>query len=242
MSGRIWIVLPGYNVGRHLDTLVPAIRENAPEDAEICIVDDGSTDDTAVRAAELGIELRRHRVNLGKGRALQTGFEAALEAEAAAVITMDADGQHPPEELGRFIEAWRQGWPVVVGNRMDANANMPWLRKRTNEFTSSVISRLARATIRDSQNGYRLFDAEVLRRIELESRRYDMESEILIKAGALGYRIGSVPVSTVYRDEHSSIHPFVDTLRFIRLVWRSRRWRRNAGRQCLVQQFSQKDE
>jgi glycosyltransferase involved in cell wall biosynthesis len=230
VAGKIWIVLPGYNVGRHLEVLVPAIRAHAPSDAVICLVDDGSTDDTAARAQALGIELRTHVANQGKGRALKTGFEAALEADAAAVITMDADGQHRPEELGRFVEAWQADWPVVIGNRMDANQNMPWLRKRTNEFTSSVISRLAHARIRDSQNGYRLFDARVLRDIKLESRRYDMESEILIKAGALGYRIGAVPVSTVYRDEESSIHPFIDTLRFIRLVWRSQRWRRSPRR------------
>jgi hypothetical protein len=106
---------------------------------------------------------------------------------------------------------------------------MPWLRKRTNEFTSWVISRLAGASIPDSQNGYRLFDVRVLDSLTLESSRYDMESEILIKAGRLGYRVGSVPVTTIYHDEESSIHPFVDTLRFLRLVWRSRRWRRDPG-------------
>ena len=113
---------------------------------------------------------------------------------------------------------------------MHANDNMPWLRKRTNEFTSSVISRLAGQAIRDSQSGYRLLSTELLARIELESERYDLESEILIKAGRLGYPIQSVPITSVYGDQHSSIHPFVDTLRFLRLVWRARRWQRQPGR------------
>jgi GT2 family glycosyltransferase len=157
--------------------------------------------------------------------ALRTGFEAAVGAGTEAVITMDSDGQHLASEAGRFVDAWEEGADVVVGDRMADNDNMPWLRKRTNEFTSWVISRVAGARIPDSQNGYRLFDAEVLRSVKLESRRYDMESEILIRAARQGYRIASVPISTIYHDEESSINPFVDTFRFFRLVWRARGWR-----------------
>ena len=138
---------------------------------------------------------------------------------------MDSDGQHLASEAGYFVDAWEKGADVVVGDRMADNDNMPWLRKRTNEFTSWVISRVAGARIPDSQNGYRLFDAEVLRSVKLESRRYDMESEILIRAARQGYRIASVPISTIYHDEESSINPFVDTFRFFRLVWRARGWR-----------------
>jgi hypothetical protein len=138
---------------------------------------------------------------------------------------MDSDGQHLASEAGRFVQAWENGADVVVGDRMADNDNMPWLRKRTNEFTSWVISSIAGARIPDSQNGYRLFDAKVLRTVKLESRRYDMESEILIRAARQGYSIASVPISTIYHDEESSINPFVDTLRFFRLVWRARAWR-----------------
>mgnify|MGYP001815192843 CR=1 FL=1 len=228
MNGPVMILLPGYNVGRHLDDLVPRIRRALP-DAHICLVDDGSADDTAERGEALGVEVLRHGMNQGKGAALKTGFAHASARGDAAVITMDSDGQHLPEELHRFVECWREGHEVVVGDRMAANENMPWLRKRTNEFTSWVVSRLAGARIPDSQNGYRLLEVRVLQSLRLESSRYDMESEVLIKAGRLGYRVGAVPVSTVYHDEESSIHPFVDTLRFLRLVWRSRRWRRNPG-------------
>ena len=228
MSDKVMILLPGYNVGRHLDELVPKIRENLPE-AHLCLVDDGSADDTGERARANDLDVLVHPQNRGKGEALKTGFAHAVSRDDAAVITMDSDGQHRPEELELFVRSWRAGHDVVVGNRMEANENMPWLRKRTNEFTSWVVSRLAQARIPDSQNGYRLFDTRVLRAIELESSKYDLESEILIKAGALGFQIGAVPVATVYHDQHSSIHPFVDTLRFIRLVHRARRWRRQPG-------------
>lgn len=219
----ICVLLPGYNVARHLDQLVADLRGELPG-ATLLLVDDGSADDTARVARGLGLEVLEHEVNRGKGMALRTGFAAAVAAGADAVITMDSDGQHLPSETHRFLEAWKKGADVVVGDRMADNRNMPWLRKRTNEFTSWVISRLAGARIPDSQNGYRLFDTKVLRAVELESQRYDMESEILIRAARKGFSIASVPVSTIYHDEESSINPFVDTARFFRLVWRARNW------------------
>ena len=224
-----WVLLPGYNVGRHLPALVPSIHEALPS-SPILLVDDGSSDDTAQVATELGLRVVRHQVNRGKGVALRTGFESAVADGAPAVITMDADGQHDPAEAPLFVASWRDGADVVVGNRMDATADMPWLRRRTNLFTSAVISRLAGCPIPDSQNGYRLFDAEVLRAVELESERYDLESEILIKAGRLGFRIAAVPITTIYGDEVSSIHPLQDTVRFVRLVGRAGRWRRECAR------------
>jgi glycosyltransferase involved in cell wall biosynthesis len=224
MSSSLLAVLPGYNVARYLPDLIPRIQRIVP-DAGVCLVDDGSADDTADCAEGLGATVLRHPGNRGKGEALKTGFEHAVEHDFAAVLTLDADGQHLPEEIPRFVASWRSGHAVVVGSRMQANENMPWLRKRTNEVTSAIVSRLAGQEIEDSQSGYRLIDTQVLRRITLESSRYDLESEILIKAGRLGYSIGAVPITSVYHDQESSINPFVDTLRFLRLLWRARRWR-----------------
>ena len=230
MSARVLLILPGYNVGRHLDALLDDIEaERFEDEVEICVVDDGSSDDTAARASARRVTLLEHEINRGKGEALKTGFAHAVEQRHDAAVTMDADGQHAPDELKLFLAAWKNGADVVVGNRMAANENMPWLRKRTNEFTSWVVGRLAGTAIPDSQNGYLLFARPVLESVELESSRYDMESEILIKAGRLGYRIDAVPVRTIYHDEVSSINPFVDTLRFFRLVLRSLRWRRHPG-------------
>ncbi len=225
MAEHLVVVLPGYEVARHLPALVPRLRQSLP-DADLLLVDDGSRDGTADVASELGLEVFRHARNRGKGMALRTGFARALERGADAVLTLDADGQHPPEEAPRFLQAWRAGGDLVVGNRMAAPEGMPWLRRRTNEFTSWVVSRLAGTAVPDSQNGYRLIASPVLETIRLESERYDLESEILIKAARAGFRIVSVPVSTVYSDEESSIHPIADTVRFFRLVRRARRWRR----------------
>jgi glycosyltransferase involved in cell wall biosynthesis len=223
MPSSLLVLLPGYNVARYLPDLIPRIRNAVPE-AAICLVDDGSADDTAERAESLGVDVVRHAANRGKGEALKTGFAHAIERGFGAVLTLDADGQHLPEEIPAFVAGWQAGHAIVVGSRMHANETMPWVRKRTNEVMSAIISRLARQRIDDSQSGFRLIDTDVLRHITLESRRYDLESEILIKAGRLGYSIGSVPISTVYHDQESSIDPVVDTLRFLRLLWRAQRW------------------
>jgi glycosyltransferase involved in cell wall biosynthesis len=183
-------------------------------------VDDGSSDRTAEAAERSGAIGIRHLENLGKGGALKTGFARVLADGFDAVITLDADGQHDPSEIPRFLRASEGGAHVVVGCRMDDVSTMPWIRKWTNQATSAVLSRLAHVRIRDSQSGYRLIRAEVLQDLELVSNRYDLESEILVRAARRGFRIAEVPIRTIYAGGPSSIRPGVDALRFVRLVLR----------------------
>ena len=212
------VILPSYNAARFLEQVVADIRAAVPG-IRVLVVDDGSSDGTAEVARATGAEVIVHEVNKGKGGALATGNAWALAQDLEWVYTMDADGQHLPGEMASFMDAAASGpYDAVVGNRMDATADMPWLRKRTNEFTSWVVSKLAGVRIPDSQNGYRLFRVACLEGIQLRTTRYDTESEILVRLARRGYRIGSVPVSTIYGDEKSSINPFVDTGRFFRLV------------------------
>ena len=117
------------------------------------------------------------------------------------------------------------GSDVVVGSRMDAVRDMPPLRVWTNRTTSRIVSLLAKQEIPDSQSGYRAIRTKVLDGMNLVTSRYDTESEILIRAGRRGFSIGAIPIESIYKDSISHINPFVDTLRFIRLVWRSLFWR-----------------
>ena len=212
------VILPSYNAARFLEQVIADIRAVTP-DIRVLVVDDGSSDGTAEVGRAAGAEVIVHEVNKGKGGALATGNAWALEQGLEWVYTMDADGQHLPSEMPDFMRVATEGdYDAVVGNRMEATADMPWIRKRTNEFTSWVVSSLAGTRIPDSQNGYRLFRVACLEGIVLRTTRYDTESEILVRLARRGYRIGSVPVSTIYGDEKSSINPFVDTGRFFRLV------------------------
>ncbi len=217
MSGT-GVILPGYNVARHLPEVIATIRASEPG-VRILVVDDGSADATAEVARGCGVDVEVHAVNRGKGAALASGFAWAVAADLEWVYTMDADGQHLPSEMVAFRNEARRGhWDVVVGNRMNRTASMPWLRKTTNAFTSWVVSRLAGTDIPDSQNGYRLLRVAVLPGLRLRTQRYDTESEILVRLARRGARIGSVAVTTIYGDEKSSINPVVDTYRFFRLV------------------------
>lgn len=214
----VGVILPALNAARFLKAVIADIRACQPE-IRILVVDDGSGDGTADVAREAGAEVAIHRVNLGKGEALKTGYRWAADQGLEWVFTMDSDGQHLPSEMQGFLDAAdRQGLDVVVGTRMAATENMPWLRKKTNQVTSWTVSRLAGTEIPDSQNGYRLYRVALLQDLKLRTSRYDSESEILVRLARRGARIGSAPVTTVYGDETSSIHPFVDTGRFLRLV------------------------
>jgi glycosyltransferase involved in cell wall biosynthesis len=217
-------ILPAYNVAPQVGPLVEEIRRLHP-DFRVLVVDDGSGDDTGAAAREAGAEVAVHPQNRGKGAALATGYAWALAERLDWVYTMDADGQHLPAEMARFLAAAQaEGLDVVVGDRMARTEAMPWLRRATNVVTSRVVSRLAGCAIPDSQNGFRLYRCAVLRNVCVSAQRYDAESEILVRLARRGARIGSVPVSTVYGTERSSIRPLVDTGRFFRLVWRL--WRR----------------
>jgi glycosyltransferase involved in cell wall biosynthesis len=215
----IGAILPALNAARFLTEVIGDIKSLQPE-CRILVVDDGSTDGTADTARSAGADVITHEVNQGKGEALKTGYRWAQEQKLDWVFTMDSDGQHLPGEMQDFREAADQGgFDVVVGTRMARTENMPWIRKKTNQFTSWVISRLAGQDIPDSQNGYRLYRTTCFVGLTLRTSRYDSESEILVRMARRGYRIGSVPVTTVYGDESSSINPFVDTGRFFRLVF-----------------------
>jgi len=185
------------------------------------VIDDGSTDQTARIAQEAGAIVLESRRNLGKGASLLRGFDFCLKRNYAAVITMDGDGQHRTQDIKVFLEAAdKEDAQIFVGNRMHRPKGMPILRWLTNIFMSWVISWVIRQKVADSQCGFRLIRREVLENIKLESKKYEIESEILIRAGRQGFKISSVPIESIYRGEKSQINPFIDTLRFIRFIIR----------------------
>jgi glycosyltransferase involved in cell wall biosynthesis len=219
------VVVPCKNLEGTIGRLVGAVRAVDPS-LDVLVVDDGSEDGTDGAARAAGADVVRHEVNRGKGAALKTGFDYAAEHGYDAIVTMDGDMQHDPAAIPAFLEALREGkGDIVVGSRMRAVGDMPGIRIWTNRTTSRVVSALAGQEIPDSQSGYRIMRTVVVSGLPLATTRYDTESEVLIRAGRRGARIASIPIESIYTGGVSHINPFVDTLRFVRLVLRSLFWR-----------------
>jgi len=216
---NIGAVIPAYNAGRGISKVIEGLIDFGFKRENIIVIDDGSVDDTYRVSKDYGIEVRRHLRNRGKGAAQRTGFSLIIKKGLSYVLTLDADGQHRIEELGRLLDSIEKS-DIVIGNRMGNTKDMPLLNRISNLLTSLVVSLFIKRRIRDSQCGFRLIRTEVLKNISLKTSHYQTESELLIKAGQKRYRITEVPITTLYQNGISFIHPLLDTLRFIILVLR----------------------
>lgn len=223
------VIVPAYREERQIAAVVRGIRAHV---ADVIVIDDGSPDRTAAEAEAAGARVLRHERNRGKGVALNTGFAYARERQFDYLITLDADGQHAPEDIPRFIDAYvRTGIPVLIGNRMsERGGGMPFVRRLTNRFMSWYLSREMRQYVPDTQCGFRLYRCDVIPFVETEAERYAAESEILLHIAARGIRMDAVPITLIYGDEKSKIHPLRDTLRFFQMIRRLRRRRSHARR------------
>jgi len=215
----ICAIIPCYNEAHTIARIVRSVQLHV---GHVFVVDDCSSDNTAEHAREAGATVIRHPRNMGKGVALKSGFAAAGHFRAA--LTLDGDGQHDSTEIPLFLDAFELGsCDIVLGNRMNDTRTMPFLRRYTNRFTSWAISRMVGVPIRDTQCGFRLLSLDFWRAVRLDSSRFDLESEILIKAARCGARIREVEIRTIYFGTGvSKINPVTDTLRFFHLLWRCR--------------------
>ncbi len=213
------IIIPSYNESNTIAGLISQVQSLK---LGLVVIDDGSTDNTAVIAEKNGAVVIRNARNQGKGASLIRGFEYCLKNNFDAAITMDGDGQHLPEDIPNFISLAekKEEIGIIIGNRMFNRRNMPFIRVMTNKFMSWLLSRIIRQKIHDSQCGFRLIKRKVLEELSLKTHKFEIESEIIIEAGRKGFKIESIPIQTVYRKERSHINPFVDTFRFFRFILR----------------------
>lgn len=210
------IIIPAHNEAKTIGDLVKSIIELGHD---VIVVDDGSIDDTAVLAKAQGASVISTYKKSGKGNALRLAFAHAIARDYEVAITMDGDGQHAPSDLRNFLECYEKSRvDIVNGDRMQNPVGMPWLRRLTNGFMSGLISIVCRQKISDTQCGFRLISTKVLKSVGFKSNDFEIETEILIKASKKGFRIASVGIETIYRDEVSKIKPVKDTLRFIRYI------------------------
>jgi glycosyltransferase involved in cell wall biosynthesis len=216
------ILIPALNAAKTLNQLISQVTQLYP-DCDVLVVDDGSTDESGKIARIAGAIVLTHDYNRGKGEALKTGFVYAVAHAYDAVITLDADLQHDPAEIQRFLNAYSNDRTILVGIRR-RDKTMPFARKVSNSLTSFVSSVFCGVRILDSQSGYRLIPTAILKTVTLSSSRFDLEPELLIKSARAGYDVKSVEISTIYNAGRSWINPPIDTIRFLIMLVKSLFW------------------
>ncbi len=214
-------VIPAFQEEKHIEDVA---RRTLAQLDHVLVIDDGSTDATADCARASGAEVIVHPQNRGKGEAIKTGMRHWLDRGMEYVLVLDGDGQHLPEEINSFlVAAAAERAELLIGNRMNDIRDMPAVRRFVNFYMSSKISGRCGHQIPDTQCGFRMLHRKLIPELLGGTGRFDYETEMLIVASRKGYRIASVPISTVYADEVSSIHPLRDTLRFMKLMRRYKR-------------------
>jgi len=222
---NLFVVIPAYNADNTIARVIHGCVAQLPRE-NIIVVDDGSSDKTRQLVEQSGATIIVHQNNRGKGAGLRSGFSVALKNGCDGVITLDADLQHDPASIPKFIETAEANpeWGIIIGTRWRSGSDMPWERRFSNKLTSFMLSMRAGQKISDSQSGYRFIRRNVMENVITKEDGFMAESEILIRAGMSGYKIGQVEIPTIYSDEGSHINKFRDTVKFISLYVRSIFW------------------
>lgn len=225
---NVVIIIPAYNEEKYIEKTVKKCLEILPN---VIVIDDGSKDLTYSIAKKAGVLVLKHKVNKGKGVALRTGFNYALDKGFSGIITLDADSQHNVDEIKKFIDfllSNKESIDIILGNRMANPKGMPFIRLVANKFTSWLISKRANLNIPDVQSGFRYISRKVLENVKTKSNRFEAEPELLLRASLKGFKILSIPISTIYhKGIISNVHPIKDSLMFLKMFIKSFLWKNN---------------
>ena len=218
---RIAAAIPAFQAAA---SVADVVRRTRAVIEEVLVVDDGSTDGTGDAARGAGADVVAHPANRGKGAALVTAFRTLFGRGCDAVVTVDADSQHLPEEIPRLLEAARGGADLVLGTRDHLFAEMVAARRVANRLSSWAISWAAGQRLSDVQTGFRLYTRRVVEATGFPETRFDAESAVVVRASRRGFRIVTVPVRLGFADGRTTSHyrPLVDSLRIARSVMRAR--------------------
>lgn len=222
------LLIPAYNAGTTLGGVLAGVRDTF---LTIMVIDDGSRDTTAEVAKKAEVDVISHEHNRGKGAALRTGFRHLLERGFSVIMTMDADGQHSPTDIPHFLEFLdkrpaesEDRWGIVIGDRFWDRGDIPRYRYWPNRVGQAFLSLLTGQKMRDTQCGFRLYNATALRAVILKTNRFEFETEAILEVARAGFTLHFVPVTVIYPENEfkkTNFRPIVDTYRISILVLKS---------------------
>jgi glycosyltransferase involved in cell wall biosynthesis len=212
---RIWCAVPVYN---NRETVRDVVAECRAILRNIVVIDDGSTDaDVAGLLAGLDVVVLRHGKNLGKGQAILTASRYVEDHGGLYLITIDADGQHVPRDIEKFIPLMKDDEPnLIIGCRDFNTGNVPASSRFGRSFANFWLKVETGCTVDDCQSGFRAYPVQYLNQLRFKGRRYDFEAEALARSAWAGLRLITVPIEVIYpkpEERVSSFKPFLDNLR-----------------------------
>jgi glycosyltransferase involved in cell wall biosynthesis len=212
------VIIPAYNEGSRIEPVIAAALEHLP----VVVIDDGSSDNTPQVAGQAGAHVVHQQPNQGKGAALKAGFNYAIQQDYRAVITLDADGQHDPAEIPKFVEAFQNGHTDLVIGARDFR-EIPPVRRLANWLGKRSLSWAMGETILDNQSGYRLIGRRLMQdMLAIQQEGFEFEVEMIVACVQRGYDLEWVKIRTIYGGESSHINPVKHLTGYVGLVYRTR--------------------
>lgn len=214
------VVIPVFNSEPYIDELLKRILKFFPKE-QVFAVNDASTDKSQFRCELAGVNLININQNTGKGNALIQGFNTSRKEGFIFAFSIDSDLQHKPEDFPAFLQKQNEEEAdLVIGKRDFSREKMPFPRICSNATTSKIVSMFTQQRILDSQSGFRLYNLEIMNDLKFRSKRYQFETEVIIKIAKAGGIIDFIPIETIYDGQVSHISHLRDIKNFVNIVLR----------------------
>ena len=195
---KIVAIIPAYNEATRVGAVVIGAKKYVDE---VIVVSDGSTDGTAEVARAAGARIIEHPINSGAGAATMTGLEAARSLGFDVAVTIDADGQHSPEDIPRLLKVLEdERADLVIANRFGGKNHIPLIRRMLNNAGNVITFAVTGLYLPDTQCGFKVFGPKALREVELRMSGYEFCTEIVGEAAKHRWKVISIPAKVVYSE------------------------------------------
>jgi len=212
------VIVPIYNSSKYLEELFRRIFEFFPTES-VYAINDASIDNSAKICELSGVNLINIPINKGKGNALNVGFKEAITGGFKFTFSIDSDLQHKPEDFPGFLEKQNKDKiDLLIGRRILSNKKMPFMRVCSNSLTSKIVSIFTKQKILDSQCGFRLYNLDSIKDFKFRTKRYQFETEVILKLAKAGGKMGAIDIETIYNGQKSYISHLRDIMNFIKII------------------------